>query len=312
MAGIIEPDDLDWKVYERQTEAAVKVRRASAFGDQFEAAFRERTNGTHRPRMSSTKLGRGIEFRPGEVTVWAGYNGHRKSFVTGQVALDLCAQGERVLSMSLEMLPGETLARQARQAFGVHAPSQRQREAFMRWTDDRLWIFDHMGRFAPRQALAVLRYFASELKGAQVFIDSMMMVCQSEESLDEQKQLMTDLVREAQETRLHVHLVAHCKKPAGDGESRVPTKYDVRGSASITDQAHNVITVWANKAKKSALEKNPHDETELVKPDAVLSIEKQRNGVYEGRSMLWFDEASGRFTDERTTPIEPFPIEEFA
>ena len=49
-------------------------------------------------------------------------------------------------------------------------------------------MFDHIGRIAPDECCA--RHpliFADELKGSQVFIGSMMMVCASEESLDEQK-----------------------------------------------------------------------------------------------------------------------------
>ena len=64
------------------------------------------------------------------------------------------------------------------------------------------------------------RYFAEELGGSHVVIDSMMMVCASEEHLDEQKQFVTDLVRLSQETGLHVHLVTHCRKPQGGDESR--------------------------------------------------------------------------------------------
>jgi twinkle protein len=97
-----------------------------------------------------------------------------------------------------------------------------------------------------------MRYFSEELHGTQVVVDSMMMVCESEESLDEQKQFTTDLVRVAQETGLHVHLVAHCKKPLD--ESKPPTKYDIRGSSAISDQVQNIVMVWANKAKKAAIE----------------------------------------------------------
>ena len=310
MARLIEADDIDFGAYERQTEAAAKVRRANVFADQLEAAFAPRDRSSRRPRMTSTKLRRCIEFRPAEVSVWAGYNGHRKSIVTSQVMLDLCAQGERCLAMSFEMLPGLTLARMTRQAYAVSMPSPHQRAQFLAWTNNRLWIFDHLGRFSPSKALAVLRYFAEVCEGTHVFIDSMMMVCESEESLDEQKQFVTDLVRVAQETGLHVHLVAHCRKPAS-GDERPPTKYDIRGSSAISDQVHNVLVIWANKAKKAGLEAKPHDEALLEQPDVMLTIEKQRNGAFEGKSKLWFDEASFRFTDERTTPIEPYQMTEF-
>lgn len=310
MARMIEPDDIDFEAYERLTDAAAKVRPASLYSELLDQQFAERVPGARRPRMSSTKLGGCLEFRPGEVTVWAGYNGHRKSMALGQSIIDLCTQQERALVMSFEMLPAVTLARMCRQVWGTGAPSKGKRDAFMRWTDNRLWIFDHMGRFSPAKCLAVLRYFAEELQGAQVVIDSMMMVCESEESLDEQKQFTTDLVRVAQETGLHVHLVAHCKKPLD--ESKPPTKYDIRGSSAISDQVQNIVMVWANKAKKAATEAangNP-DEKWLEQPDAMLCLDKQRNGSFEGKLKLWWDEASFRFTNERTTPIEPYAIED--
>ncbi len=309
MARLIEPDDIDFGAYERQTEAAAKVRPASLYSEDLDALFAPRLPGMRRPRMNSTKLGGCLEFRPGEVTCWAGYNGHRKSLAIGQAIVDLCTQGEKCLVMSFEMLPAMTLARMCRQVWGVGAPTKRQRDAFMRWTDDRLWIFDHMGRFSTRKCVAVLQYFAEELAGTHVVIDSMMMVCESEESLDEQKQFMTDLVRVAQETGLHVHVVAHCKKPLDEG--KIPSKYDIRGSSSISDQAHNIVMVWANQAKKAAVEAAGANAEEkwLEQPDAMLWVGKQRNGSYEGKLKLWWDEACYRFTNERTSPIEPYPIE---
>jgi twinkle protein len=197
----------------------------------------------------------------------------------------------------------------ARQASGTNTPTSAWLRTFSKWSDGRLWMFDHMGRIAPEQCLAVCRYFAEELKGTQVVIDSMMMVCNSEESLDEQKQFTTDLVRVAQETGLHIHLVAHCRKPQ-TGDERKPTKYDLRGSAAISDQAHNVVMIWANKAKRTKLDQNPHDEAYLVEPDAVVSVEKQRNGAWEGACKLWFDERSMRFMDNRTSAIEPYSLTE--
>ena len=198
----------------------------------------------------------------------------------------------------------------ARQCFAVERPAGASLDAFSRWTDGRLWLFDHIGRISPQKALAVCRYFSEELDGAHVFLDSMMMICASEESLDEQKQFTTDLVRLAQETGLHIHLIAHCRKPQDD--TKPPTKYDLRGSAAISDQAHNVITIWANKAKKAALEVDPMDQSAADKPDALVSVEKQRNGAWEGRVKLWFDETSLRFANDRTTAIEPYVLQQDA
>jgi twinkle protein len=299
-------DKIDLSAYIRSdADAAFKVRPASEFSEQLRAAFKPREKSERSAEMFSTKLRSVIEFRPGEVTCWAGYSGHRKSMFVGQVALDLIAQRQRSLLASFEMQPSRSLARMARQAVGLAVPMNWQLDKFDRWTNDHLWLFDHFGRISPERCLAVCRYFAEELRGHHAFIDSMMMVCASEEHLDEQKQFMTDAVRLAQETGLHVHVVAHCRKPAS-GEEKPPTKYDLRGSAAISDQAHNVVMVWSDKAKKGAINAGARQGSDNDKPDALVTIEKQRNGAWEGRVRLWFDESSLRFTDSHLTPIEPY------
>lgn len=305
------PDDIDLSAYVQAPDLHAKVRRAADFHDEVDALFDTAQTGRRKRHagMLSAKAANLLEFRPGEVTCWAGYNGHRKSMFTSQVALDLCAQRERVLIASLEMAPAKTMERFYRQAAGAAIPPKAYRQQLRQWSEDRLWIFDHLGRLDPEQCIALLRYFAAELGGTQVFVDSMMMVCNSEEHLDEQKQFTTDLVRCALETGLHVHLIAHCRKPQA-GEDRPPTKYDIRGSGAISDQAANVITVWANKPKKAKLEQNPYDEEVAAQPDALISCEKQRNGEWEGRLKYWFDEGSLRFCDDRTSPVEPYVLQE--
>lgn len=308
MARMI-PDDIDFSAYMRDTECKAKVKPASVFAEELAGEFASDEDPVG-SRMSSTRLRSAIAFRRFEVTCWAGFNGHRKSLLTGQVALDLCASNEPTLMVSLEMTPSKTLARMCRQAAAAAFPSADQQTRFMRWTDGRLWIFDHVGLLLPAQCIAVCNYFSSEHGGRHVFIDSAMKVCQSEESLDEQKRLVTDLCDVAKETGLHIHLVAHCRKPAGsDGESRPPTKYDIRGSAAISDQSHNVITVWQNRAKRAEAGKAYTAPELLTQPDAIVSIEKQRNGSVEGKFGLWFDERTMRFCDNALSPVEPYRME---
>jgi len=302
-------DDIDFSAYMRDTEFKASVRKASDFAEDLAEDFDQTRKRKPSPSMFSSKLGRRLEFRPGEVTIWAGYNGHRKSTFAGQVKAELCKQGQRVLAASFEMLPKQTLGRMMRQTLGGNQFARSTIDAFSRWTDGKLWIFDHMGRITPAKLLGVCNYFAAELQGQHVFVDSMMMVCESEESMDEQKQFMTDLVRIAQETGLHVHLIAHCRKPASGDETKPPTKYDIRGSAAISDQAHNVVIVWFDRARAAALDRNPHDEDMLAKPSALITVEKQRNGSFEGRLKFWQHDASMRFTDERNTPVEPWPLD---
>jgi twinkle protein len=307
MARMIELDDIDFRAYMDASESALKVRKASAYSEDVARAFIRRGPGDYGPHMRSTKIGSDLEFRPGEVTVWAGYNGHKKSMFTGQVALDLIDMEQRVLIISLEMDPAATLARMVRQALASPWPTPRRQADFMAWSEDRLWLFDYVGNLKPTMCFAVLRYFAKELQGTQVFIDSMMKVCQSEESIDEQKAMTADLCNVAKDTGLHVHLVAHCRKPASGGDEKPPTKYDLKGSGSISDMAHNVVTIWANKPKQAAMERDPND-IKSAEADAAVTVEKQRNGAFEGRVKLWFDPQTLRFVNDRTSQVDPYDI----
>ena len=106
--------------------------------------------------------------------------------------------------------------------------------------------------------------------------------------------LVGDLCDVAKETGLHLHLVAHCRKPGGTEEGKPPTKYDIRGSAAISDQPHNIVMIWQNKAKRIEAEKREPDRAVMDKPDAIVSIEKQRNGP-TGTVKLFFNKPLTKF-----------------
>ena len=52
-----------------------------------------------------------FRLRPGEVTLWFGQNGHKKSMATGFVEVDLMAQAYKCATASMEMAPVATLGR---------------------------------------------------------------------------------------------------------------------------------------------------------------------------------------------------------
>lgn len=302
------PDDTDLSQYMDGPDFRAKVRSASEFREAVKKTLKPEGKRERHPEILLEKAHNTIEFRPGEVTAWVGYNGHRKSMFTSQLALDLAVQGQRVLIVSLEMDPQATMARMTRQAAGISDPDDPTVDQFHDWTDGKLWLFDHMGTISVDHAFALCRYFRDQHQGTHVFLDSMMMICTSEERLDEQKKFSTGLVRLAQETGLHAHVITHCRKPSAGGEANVPTRYEIRGSGAISDQAHNVIAVWMNKGKYSKLEANPNDFEAHAEPCAVVKCDKQRNGKWEGALALWHHEASLRFCDDRTSPVRPYTM----
>jgi twinkle protein len=113
------PDSINWSDYERETEAASKIRPASDFlavmADQIGRPQAQEPR-SFLPWQKTHKL---FAFREGETTLWAGVNGHGKSAVTGMVASSLVAQGEKVCIASFEMKPFKTLNRMVRQFMGM-------------------------------------------------------------------------------------------------------------------------------------------------------------------------------------------------
>lgn len=311
---IVTPDEIDFTFYEQETEAKQNVRAASAYVQ----ALIDRVNAPQREKRRYLPWGkthRLLQFREGEVTVWGGPSGSGKSLVTGQVAVSLCAQGERVGLASFEMKPVETMARMGRQwtlqnlddEELLRDPGERRAalelyEQFRDWTDNKLWLYDQQGTVHWKQVCAVARYCAKELGITQFFVDNLAKCVKGEDDYDGQKSFVDELCSIARDNSIHVHLVHHVKKPPTDDHK--PGKYDFKGSGSITDQPDNVIAVWRNKAKERAR----GSERALMdsKPDSMLIVDKQRNGDgWEGNIGLWYRPQSQQFVGSaRAEPID--------
>jgi twinkle protein len=289
MEGLILRDEIDWKRYEVETDPQTKVRPAPAFFRQLVDSFGEKS--VQGECLPWVKMADDIRFRPGEVSVWAGINGHGKSLMTGHVALSLMAQNAPVCIASMEMNPVTTLNRMARQASLGKLPTEDFLARFVGWGAGRLWLYDHQGSVDMARIAAVIRYCAAELPVKHVFVDSLMKVINNEDDYNAQKNALTLLTQLARDTGLHLHVVHHIRK--GEDENRLPGKFDMKGSSSISDQADNVFIVWRNKKKSRLLAEG--EEVNEGEPDALLVCEKQRNGEWEGKIALWFDPASQQY-----------------
>lgn len=303
MAEVIYADEIDFSQYERETDAQQKVKPASVWVQELIDRIHNPVK-QKRAVMPWRKTHGLVQFRPGEVTVWGGANGNGKSLVTGQIALSLCTQGERVCIASFEMKPLKTLERMGRQwstynvndpAFHGNADAQRQfidlYEQFRDWTNGKLWLYDQQGTVTASQVCAVVRYCAKEKGITHFFIDSLMKCVAAEDDYNGQKMFVDQLTAIARDHEIHIHLVHHIKKPPD--ESHKPSKYDYKGTGAITDQVDNVISVWRNKAKERKREAGAVVEDK--EPDALLICDKQRNGEWEGNIGLWFDANSQQY-----------------
>ena len=233
-----------------------------------------------------------VRLRPGEVSLWAGVNGHGKSVISGMVALWLSPKTP-VLIASLEMKPRATLARMIRQAYGVNRVRPEEIDEFLQFKTDGMYIYDQVDTVSHDRILGMVHYAAQELGVKHVFIDSLMKCGIGSDDYNGQKSFVDRLCWAAKAEDIHVHLILHMRK--GRSESETPGKFDVKGASEITDLVDNLFIVHRNKDKEEAISNG--QVPPLEDPDALLTVAKQRHGEWEGPIKLWFHQSSLQYLE---------------
>jgi len=240
-----------------------------------------------------------IQFRPGEVTLWGGDSGHGKSLMLGQ-ALLFWMDGNKITLASLEMKPVATINRMIKQTGQMVDPSEEYKRSFMKWTDDRFWIYDQLDQVPHERIIGMVHYAAQQLGCNIIAIDSLMKCGINDDDYNAQKEFVDHLCWAAKNENVHIHLVMHTRKRASD--TIKPGKFDMAGSAAITNLADQLIIVARNKEKEYAIE-NGEIRTDH---DGSLEVRKNRHGGKEGGVKLYFQEAHQQFNQDRQPWSMPF------
>ena len=290
--------DFDHCIRSAQTFDPEELRSISDFWTGVKALFYPARDAIANPLLAFCgRTESWFEFRPGELTLWTGYNGHGKSLMLNQVLIGIMEQGERVCVFSGEMLPERQGKRMAKQLGGVDRPTLEYLDAMGDWLRSRMWIFDLVGAASIDRLIEVFTYGFRRYGIRHFVIDSLMMTDVQEDgagAMTSQKDAMRKLTAFARGIGAHVHLVAHPRK--GQDEKKAPGKMDVSGSSKLTDAAENVFSVWS--AQKEEGDPN------LDEPDATLELFKQRNGEVQHKKLsLFFSRECMQFsTDSRRRP----------
>lgn len=298
MANIIG-DDIDFNAYLSMTDRDHKIIPASAYADAVIDAFYggQEAHGAYLPWG---KTHGNIRFGRGQVTLWTGFNSHGKTLMLSQAVLSFVAQGERVLVISPEMKPVALMARACRQAAECAEPSVQFIRDFHTWTNKGLWLYDQQGMIDAKKIMAVCRFFAERHNGTHVVIDSLLKCGVSQDDFNAQHGFVNELTSVARDTDLHIHLVAHSRKTAS--EDTIPSRFDVRGSGTITDQVDCVLTVWRDKRHEAGVASGKARYEE--KPGVLIACDKNRHHGWDGNIGLWFHRQSGQFCpDSRGKPL---------
>lgn len=277
--------DIDFEQYfKAHDEDTQKIKTMMDFYDDIDA-YLEKGHQIIGAKLPFPKTHDLFRFRGGEVTLWTGFNGHKKSMLLGFVALGFIQEQEKVCIASFEMKPLSTIERMVQQFSRNKNVSYDEYANFIEFANEKLYIFDQQGGISPERICGVIMYCAENLGVKHFIIDSLMRVVAGEDKYNEQKDFVVKLCDIAIKTNTHIHLVHHTKK----GKEDVPSgRYDAKGSGAISDNVHNSLIVWSNK------ENNPN------MPNMILKCDKQRAGEWEGKIAIDFDAETMRFNEAYT------------
>ena len=276
--------------YEAQHHMPAQLAKFSDVIDDLNAvfAFGREHNGEPLPWRKTESI---FRFRPHELTVWAGFNGHGKTLVLSDImANSITYHGAKWALASFEMPLLRLAERFAIQCAGSHKPSPDYVRSLLTWTDNQIWVFDELDSVRPERVYAFCQMAFQHLGVDHVVIDSLVKCGVSTKDNDPQKHFVDGLQRIAKHYGGHIHLVHHLRK--GDDEETIPNKQDLKGAGEIGDLADNVILVHRNKRKEHQALNGKADDTD---PDARLIVEKQRHFEWTGSIALWFEPGALRY-----------------
>lgn len=298
-----------------RTQDPSELRNASEFADDVWAEFNRVDEGMLLPWK---KTHDSVKLRPGELSVWAGVNGHGKSAVIGHVTAELATHGYRCCVASMEWRTPVWLMRMQRQIGGIAKPSEAYSRHITESLRETLWTFDVAGSSKASRILDVFAYARRRYRIEFFVIDNLTKCGFADDDYAGQKKFVEALADFARVNDCHVAIVAHMRK--GESEDKPAGKMSVKGSGGITDMASTVIEVWRNKARERAIsDANFTGEplAERYQPDGpcgagtLLWVHKQNATGEEPMVRLWFDSDSTQFLareSHRPRPMLPFSV----
>lgn len=287
-------DELDLTPY-MDEDIAHRVKSAADFQDELIRILIGEDGAKNGTPLPWNFLKGKFEFRTHEMSLWTGFKGHGKSALISQ-ALNACmCRGEKVFIVSPEFRPARVLERLLYQKLCTRQPVAEEVKAWLGWASTYLWLYDSQSSLKPKDVIALCRYAAKELGVQHILIDSLMKCGIPPDDWSGQKQFVDQVQNVAHQHPLHMHLVAHARK--GHDDEKPAKLHDVKGTSEIADMAENVISVWRNKPKEK--DRSKHDN----EPDAILTIEAQRNGDgWIGTLPLYFDPDTMIFFEPGNAP----------
>jgi twinkle protein len=278
----------------RDSGEHLKIKRPSEYLNDVEKYFAEDLTGGL--ELPFKKTADDFKIRMGEISLVTGYSGHGKSAWLNQVMLHLMKH-EKTMIASFEMLPKATLGRMCQQT-GEEKPNYEYIKDFLNQLEHNLYLYDPEGETSSDKVLEVIYYCAEKLGVKLMVIDSLMKCGINEDDLNKQKAFANKLAVAARDLGIHIFIVAHSRKTADENANA--SKFDVAGSANLTNLVDNVISVHRNKGREIEAMNVMPDETIMNEWMASVWLLKQRHG--KGIETKWgfsFEPQFFRYSEDK-------------
>jgi len=240
-----------------------------------------------------------LRFFPGGYTVWSGLPGAGKTTMLRQLACHLMRTpqhadpfaGDGVFVCSLEEEPQDVLIRHAQ----VACATENLTDNGLQWCADlwsrklKLWNYRPIEADARHmKILAAIRVLARDQGCKHAIIDNLMSLDVASNDYEQQRLFAGALARTAQSAGVHIHLVAHPRKPfQGNAEMDIN---DIAGSADIGRKADNVLFIKRATQEAGAI-------IGQCTP-MVIAVRKQRYGSgFIGDIGGWFHRGLRQFVE---------------
>jgi len=276
---ITDKEIAEWTSQKSDTES-LQIKRPSEYMDEVESYFSDDLTGGI--PLPFEKTINDFKVRMGEVTLVTGYSGHGKSAWLNYVMLHLLKHNKSMIA-SFEMKPRATLGRMCQQT-GESNPNTVYIRDFLNKLEHHLYLYDPEGETTSQKVLDVIYYCAEKLNIKIIVLDSLMKCGINEDDLNKQKDFANKLAVAARDLNIHIFLVAHSRKTADENVNS--SKFDIAGSANLSNLVDNVLSVHRNKRREQEKRNDqPWDDAIINQWPSSVHLLKQRHG--NGMETYW-------------------------
>lgn len=243
-------------------------------------------------------------FRPREFSILCGSTGAGKTTFLANISSQLLQGGVKHFVMSVETGHTDFMKRifSVLEGYDVNQGDAIDPDRLARITARHMPLLSsgliefslYDNRVPVEQLLHDLR-FMHDIHGCKIaMIDNLnffMEVTRAADAVIEMDRVIHELIIFCKQVDMHVIMVMHPKKPSGSRDTRVESEYEIKGSSTAVQEAHNVFLF--NRPKREDVESQTRSPFERD-----LTIAKmRRRGQYAGHTLV-FSSAGTRYSEK--------------